>query len=132
MADYVNLHFKNYIPDKDINEKMLTENPVPSNLQEVTIMNDFVKTLLFSQTTISTDQHMEKFQEKFLQVMDPLSRLCKGLEGVRNESSEAVEVPVDTLATFIEQTTLLLGQASINLLHTWLNISKTLLVERFP
>ena len=83
-------------------------------------MDDSVKTLLFSQTTISTDQHMEKFQEKFLQVMDPLSRLCKGLEGVRNESSEAVEVPVDTLATLIEQTTLLLGQASINLLHTWL------------
>ena len=30
MADYANLHFKNYIPDKDNNEKILTENPVPS------------------------------------------------------------------------------------------------------
>ena len=132
MADYVNLHFKNYIPDKDINEKILTENPFPSNLQEVTIMDDSVKTLLFSQTTISTDQHMEKFQEKFLQVMDPLSRLCKGLEGVRNESSEAVEVPVDTLATFIEQTTLLLGQASINLLHTWLKHLENIACWKIP
>ena len=29
MAGYANLHFKNYIPNKDINEKILTENPVP-------------------------------------------------------------------------------------------------------
>ena len=29
MAGYANLHFRNYIPHKDINEKILTENPVP-------------------------------------------------------------------------------------------------------
>ena len=34
--------------------------------------------------------------------MGPLSRLWKGLEDVRNESSETVEVPVDTLATLIK------------------------------
>ena len=45
--------------------------------------------------------------------MGPLSRLRKGLEDIRNESSEAVEVPADTFATLIEQTTLPLGQASL-------------------
>ena len=80
----------------------MTKNPVPSNLQEVPVLNDFVKTLLVSQKAISTDQQMEKFQEKILQVMGPLSRLWKGLEDVRNESSETVEVPVDTLATLIK------------------------------
>ena len=39
--------------------------------------------------------------------MGPLSQLWKGLEDVRNDSSEAVEVPVVTLTTLIEQTTLL-------------------------
>ena len=38
--------------------------------------------------------------------MGPLPRLWKGLEDVRNESSEAVEIPVDTFATLIEQITL--------------------------
>ena len=70
MADYANLHFKNYIPDKDTNEKILTENLVPSNLREVPVRDDFVKTLLVSQTVITTDHQMEKFQEKTLQVMD--------------------------------------------------------------
>ena len=32
MADYANLLFKNYIPDKDIKEKIMIENQVPSNL----------------------------------------------------------------------------------------------------
>ena len=51
---------------------------------------------------------------KIIMVMGPLSRLWKGLEDVRNDSSEAVEVPVDTFATLIEQTTLMLGQASLS------------------
>ena len=130
MADYANLNFENYIPDKDINEKILTENPVPSNLQEVPVLDDFVKALLVSQTVITTDHQVEKFQERHLQVMGPSSWLWKGLEDVRNESSEAVGVPVDTFATLIEQTTLLLGQASLSVSYARrLNILKTLLKD---
>ena len=77
-----------------------------------------------------TDHQMEKFQETFLQVMGPLSWLWKGLEDVSNESSATVEVPVDTFATLIEQTTLLLGKASLSISYTRrLNILKTLLKD---
>ena len=62
--------------------------------------------------------------------MGPLSRLWKELEDVRSESSEAVEVPIHTFTTLIEQTTLLLGQASLSVLHARrLNILKTLLKD---
>ena len=77
MADYVN-----------------PENPVPPNLQEVQVLNDFVKTLLVSQTVIITNHQIEKFQEKNLQLTSLLSPLWKRLEDVRNGSSEAVEVSV--------------------------------------
>ena len=88
MAEYANHHFNSYIPDKDIEEQLLTENPVPSNLQQVKP----------SQTVVTTSDHqMERFQGKILEVMDPLSRLWKGLEDIRKApSDEAVEVPVDT------------------------------------
>ena len=86
----------------------MVENAVLSNLQEVPIPGDFVKTLLVSQTVITTDHQMEKFQEKPLQVMGPLSRLWKGLEDVWKGSSEALEVAVDRFTTMIEQTILLL------------------------
>ena len=45
----------------DINKKMLTENPVPSNLQVVSVLDDFVKALLISQMVITTDHQVEKF-----------------------------------------------------------------------
>ena len=118
MADYVNLCFKNYISDKDINEKILTENLVPSNPQEVPALDDFVKTLLISHTVATTRYKMEKFQENFFEIMGPLLRLWKGSEDVRNESSEV-----------IEQTTLL-GQASLSIPYACpLNILKTLLKD---
>ena len=111
----------------DINKKMLTENPVPSNLQVVPVLDDFVKALLVSQMVITTDHQMEKFLEKLLQVRGLLSWLWRKLEDIRNESSEAVEVPADTFATLTEQTTLLLGQASLSISYTHcLNILKTL------
>ena len=60
IAYCANLHFKNFIPDKDINGKMLGEHSVPSNLQEFPLLDDFLITLLVSKTAIST----EKFQDK--------------------------------------------------------------------
>ena len=62
--------------------------------------------------------------------MGPLSRLWKGLQDVRNESSETVEVPADTFAKLIEQSALLLGQASLSISYTRrLNILKALLKD---
>ena len=62
--------------------------------------------------------------------MGLLSRLWKGLEDVRNEFSEVVLVTVDTFATLIEQTTLLLGQASLSISYVRsLNILKKLLKD---
>ena len=62
--------------------------------------------------------------------MGPLSWLWKGLEDVRNESSGAVEIPVDVFATLIEQTALLLGQPSLSISYKRrLNILKTLLKD---
>ena len=50
MADYSSHHFSSYIPDKDIEEQLLTENLVPLNLQQVKPMDDFIRSLLPSPT----------------------------------------------------------------------------------
>ena len=53
MAEYANNHFKSYIPDKDIEEKLLTKNPVSLNLQQVKSLDDFIRYLLSSQTAMT-------------------------------------------------------------------------------
>ena len=62
--------------------------------------------------------------------MGSLPRLWKRLEVVKNESSEAVEVPVDTFATLIEEITLLWDQATLSISYAHrLNILRTLLKD---
>ena len=56
----------------DIEEKLSTENPVPSNLQHVKPLDDFIRSLLPSQIVMTSDHQMEKFQGKILEVIGPL------------------------------------------------------------
>ena len=127
MVEYVNHHFNTNIPDKDNEEQLLTENPVPSNPQQLKPLDNLIRSLLLpSQTVTTSDCQMERFQGKILDVMGPLSRLWKGLEDLRKASSdEAVEISVDKFVTIVEQVILLLGQVSLSLSYTRpLNILK--------
>ena len=54
---------------------------------------------------------MEKFQQKVLYVVGPLSRLWKGLEDIKNAPDDTVPVPVEDHIKLTEQTVILLGQA---------------------
>ena len=54
-------------------EQLLTENPVLSNLQQVKTLDDFIRSLLSSQTVMTSDLQMERFLGKTLEVMSALS-----------------------------------------------------------
>ena len=78
MTEYVNHHFNAYIPDKNINEQLLTGNPIPLNLQQAKPLDDLIRLLLPSQTITTSDHQMERFHGKILEVMSPLSLYGKG------------------------------------------------------
>ena len=110
MARYANSQFREYIPDKSIEETLLSGYPVPANIQKVKRLDDFLKTLI-SPSTSCMDTVLEKTQGRIRQVMGPLSKLWKELEDI-TKNKEPVEVPVDKFKTMVEQTVLLVGQAS--------------------
>ena len=60
MAEYANNHFNSCITTKDTEEQLLTENPVPSNFQQVKPLDDFIRSLLSSQTVTTLD-HQRRF-----------------------------------------------------------------------
>ena len=74
---------------------------------------------------------MERFQQKLRHVMDPRSRLCKGLENVRKlDPEEPTPVPVDEHIKLVGQTMLLLGKASNTKTYgRRLNILKSLMKD---
>ena len=76
MADYVNPQFECFIPEKDVEEILLILEPVPENVRGVKKLDDFVKSMMGqSAQVLNQDATMEKFQQKILDVLGPLSRL---------------------------------------------------------
>ena len=52
---------------------------------------------------------MEKIQQKFLNVLGPLSRLKKELDDIKNSPDDTVSVPVEDHIKLNEKTVLLLA-----------------------
>ena len=143
MALYANKYFHEYVPEKDIQEKILDQDPVPSNITEHKKLDDFVKSAVKSTSSIMNDQSLEKIQVKVGSVMGPLSKLWRVLEGVKTSPGDNVDVPVDLCVTLVHKCVLLLGQASnalsynrrFNLLSNMLNDprrAKSVLKEKAP
>ena len=75
-------------------------------------------------------QQWKNSKQKILDVLGSLSRLWKGLEDMKNVPDDTVPVPVEDLIKLIEQTALLLGQASNSILYSRrLQILKTLIKD---
>ena len=73
---------------------------------------------------------MEKFKQKILDVLGPLSRLWNGSKDIKNAPDDTVPVPAQDPFKLIEQIVLLLGQASNSILYSQrLQILKTLIKD---
>ena len=119
MAEYANNHFNSYIPEKDIEEQLLPENPVSSNLKQVKPLDDFTKIVVIFTNGHDIRPSNRKTSGKNPGSNVPLSRSWKGLEDIRKApSDETVEVPVGKFVTLVEQVILLVGQASVSVSYT--------------
>ena len=73
---------------------------------------------------------MEKFKQKILDVLGPLSRLWNGSKDIKNAPDDTVPVKAQDPFKLIEQIVLLLGQASNSILYSQrLQILKTLIKD---
>ena len=73
---------------------------------------------------------MEKFKQKILDVLGPLSRLWNGSKDIKNAPDDTDPVPAQDPFKLIEQIVLLLGQASNSILYSQrLQILKTLIKD---
>ena len=63
MADYANSYIHQYIPEKDLFDTILFENPVPNNVKNPQKLDDFVTPLLSNQDR-KFDDILSKVQRK--------------------------------------------------------------------
>ena len=108
MAEYVNDHFQILLPEKRVHDSILMENPIPSNIEQPQTVDDFIVQLICKNETV-VDLLLEKVQQKIVNVMGPLSRVCKVLEDLKNDPT--LTLSLEEVATNMDKTVLLLGQA---------------------
>ena len=115
MASYAKKYFEKFIPEGDLKESILTQSPVPENMDTVKKLDDFYKDPL-KEKKKTNEQNLEsifeKLQNKTRDVMCPLAKLWKILEDAKQVEDEAVQISVKELFFYVEQIVLLLGQSS--------------------
>ena len=76
MARYTNDHFNKFLPEKDLQEHILVENPVSLNLHPPRQTDEFMRDLRFKKRAGSikaaADSNLVKLQQKLLDAMGPL------------------------------------------------------------
>ena len=115
MAQYANVNFDTYIKEADLIKAVLVKNSVPENISPVKTLDDFVKDILKDkkkQKDLDFDNVLENIQGRNRSFMGPLSKIWTAVESDRLSQEDSVEVDLKEIQEFVEQTVLLLGQAS--------------------
>ena len=116
MVEYANEHLKIFIQEKDLEDSILKTIPVPSNLQEVRQMDEFMAQLLKENRPKILLQHdviYEKIQRKNMDVMGPLCKqLWENLETANKEQESSVSI--SNLIKFVTQSIIHVGQTNID------------------
>ena len=87
---------------------------MPENMGGPRTINDYLKEMLLEakkSRELEQDRSLEKIQQKVLNNMGPLSNLWVEVDGVKC-SGKSGRMSLDELSTAIEQTVILVGQAS--------------------
>ena len=108
MAEYANDYFQTFLPEKGAHDSILTENPIPSNVDQPQTVDDFIVPLM-SKNETAIDFSLENVQQEIMNVMGPLARLWKALENAKNDP--VLTFSFEEVATNMDKTVLLLGQA---------------------
>jgi len=120
MINYLNEKFTAFIKDKELNEQVIGENPVPeANCLKAPKIDSYVEEIFESANKSfgwEADTSLTKVQYRICNIMGPLGRLWLNLEQIRTgESSDELDL-FDCLK-LIEQSITLIGQTNVSLIY---------------
>ena len=95
LADYYNENARRYISEKEIDETIREDYPVPSNINKAPLLDSFMSSMLKSgghNYVLDKDKDWQKVQSKIRDVMGPLASAWSEVELFRRGDSEE---PID-------------------------------------
>ena len=115
LANYATKYFEAYVPEDSLKDAILCQYPVPDNLDNVKKLGDLLRDIL-KEKRKTNEQNIEnvlkKLQRKTIDVMGPLSKLWNILEGAKGAEEDVVQISINDLLHYVEQTVLRLGHSS--------------------
>ena len=123
LEGHFRLYSNIYKNEKTLEDNILIEHPVPSNVKKARVLDPVVEALLKKKNgnnTITRDSSLVKAQDKVINVMGPFSKawsLCEEAMQDQQRGKENIDIPVQTIVEHMRQSALLLGQAVVSLNH---------------
>ena len=131
MANSANKYFEERGSEDSLKETILCQNPVPDNLDNFEELDNFLRDILNEKRRINEqniENVLEKLQRKTVDMMGSLSKLWNILEGAKGSEEDAVQISINDLLHYVEQTVLLLRQSSNAITyHRRLNVLGTVM-----
>ena len=115
MVDYANRYFEKYVPEDSMKGAISLQNPVLDNLDNVNALDNCLRDILKEKHKTNEqniENFLEKLQQKTVDVMGLLSKLWNILKGAKGAEADALQISINDLLHYVEQTVLLLGQSS--------------------
>jgi len=122
MVEYIHRYMNANIPTKEIKEKILSLNPVPSNIKRVPELDSYIKELLVENNksqTLQVERTLKVIQERERDTFGPFAKLWAMTEEERPDD-DADQITLDTfkeVSNLFEQTSTLLAHASNKLTY---------------
>ena len=118
LLDYVHKYMGLHIADKVIDDQILHNSPVPSNLRKAPQLDTYIKKLLQDNakfTTLKHERTLRLMQDKLWKVFGPLTQLWAAIEGEKAQSPE--DEALESISTSFYQSIMLLAQVFNSLSH---------------
>lgn len=111
LVEYFKEYLEKFIPEKDLKDKVLDENPVPANFPKVRKLDEFLFQFLNSHEE-RLDTSLSKIEGKIWDILGPLSKLWFDLENLNNVPQDGeIELDLHSLLEKTHKSVILLAQA---------------------
>ena len=115
LAHYYNKHSRTFISEKDLDELVKEELPVPNNIRKVPRMDKFITSMRESNNNgimPEKDKDLERVHNRIRDVMGPLGTVWNEVERYRSSLEEQPEqMDIDSMAQALQKSVMLLSQA---------------------
>ena len=112
ILSYILRQFHSFIPDAELEDNILKYNPIPSNVSPPAPLDEFLGGVLqknHKYSQMQEDKLFQKLQQKVLNNLGPLSKICQKIEDSIQCKTDKVKKGLCEFKYLTEQSIMILG-----------------------